>query len=398
MKNFLIDNVINLLKISRWMRPKLEGSAWKVTFPALVFCLLLDFVGGTFLGAYFDKIMVSYPIILVILPGVMGLRGNIYGALASRFTTALFLGEMKPSLRERKVHQGVVLGIVLTYLVLIVLWIVGFFKVRKNALDVLLILSASTIFVSILLSYATAMVSVLPFKKGLDPDAVASPVITSVADILTIPCMIMFILLFERYNYAFRLILITLIAIFVILLFKFGVERRVLFQLLPVLMILSLIESVSGSLLESYSELIHRAFIFSVIYPAILDSLGNYGCVIGSKTSTRLHLGEIERFLDYRTLRDIASLTTTSLPLCLIMYSLGYIVSLNLGRTVGIYYIFFVLYPTFAFVVMFLGYSLAFLSYKFGLDPDNVTVPTITTLADLIGTAFTIFTIFVSSW
>jgi mgtE-like transporter len=89
------------------------------------------------------------------------------------------------------------------------------------------------------------------------------------------------------------------------------------------------------------------------------------------------------------------SLVTTSIPLSIIMYSLGYIISIKLGKIVDIHYSFFMLYPLFVSLVTFLGYSIAFLSYRFGLDPDNVTVPFITTLADLVGTTFTIL---VSFW
>jgi mgtE-like transporter len=366
-------------------------SAWKVTFPALLLCLIFDFVGGTFLGGYFEKLMVSYPIILVVLPGIMGLRGNIYGALASRFTTSLFLGEMKPSLRDRKVFEGLVLGITLSLLPVILLWFVGFVKVGKNALEVLAILLSSTIFVSILLSYATAVVSVIPFRKGVDPDAVASPLITSIADLLTIPMLIAFIIFFEVDRYLFYVVLIALIFTFLLFLLKFKLDRRVFFEMSIILVTLAVIEGVSGGILESYSEYIYRTFILSVIYPAILDSLGNYGCVIGSKTSTRLHLGEIDKLLDMRSASDIASLLSTSIPLSLIMYSLGYIISTSLGKSASINYEFFLLYPIVAFGVMLLGYLLAFVSYRFGLDPDNVTVPTITTLADLIGTSFTVF-------
>jgi len=366
-------------------------SAWKVTFPALLLCLIFDFVGGTFLGGYFEKLMVSYPIILVVLPGIMGLRGNIYGALASRFTTSLFLGEMKPSLRDRKVFEGLVLGITLSLLPVILLWFVGFVKVGKNALEVLAILLSSTIFVSILLSYATAVVSVIPFRKGVDPDAVASPLITSIADLLTIPMLIAFIIFFEVDRYLFYVVLIALIFTFLLFFLKFKLDRRVFFEMSIILVTLAVIEGVSGGILESYSEYIYRTFILSVIYPAILDSLGNYGCVIGSKTSTRLHLGEIDKLLDMRSANDIASLLSTSIPLSLIMYSLGYVISISLGKSASINYEFFLLYPIVAFGVMLLGYLLAFVSYRFGLDPDNVTVPTITTLADLIGTSFTVF-------
>ncbi len=364
--------------------------AWKITFPALLLCTALDFVGGTFLGSYFDKLMRNYSILLVVLPGIMGLRGNIYGALASRFTTSLFLGEMRPSLGERKVFEGLVLGILLSLLPVILLWFVGFFKVGKNAFEVLAILIASTIFVSVLLSYATAVVSIIPFRKGIDPDAVASPLITSIADLLTIPMLIAFVLLFELEKHIFYLLLSALILLATIFFIKFKVNKGTFLELSSVLIVFAMIAGISGSILESYSEFIYKAFILSILYPSILDSLGNYGCVIGSKTSTRLHLGEVNRFIDLKSVKDILSLLTTSIPLPFIMYMFGYVISVKLGKYVEIHYEFFLLYPIFALFVMFLGYSLAFLSHRLGLDPDNVTVPAITTLADLIGTAFTV--------
>ncbi|WP_457548936.1 magnesium transporter [Archaeoglobus sp.] len=374
------------------MKVEFDGfkSAWKVTFPALLLCLIFDFVGGTFLGSYFKKLMVRYPIILVVLPGIMDLRGNIYGALSSRFTTSLFLGEMKPSLRDKKIFEGLVLGATLALIPVILLWFVGLIKVGKNAFEVLAILLSSTIFVSILLSYATAVVSVIPFRKGIDPDAVASPLITSIADFLTIPMLIAFIIFFEADRYLFYVVLTLLIVLYLLLLFKFRLNKKVFLEMVIILTILAIVEGVAGGILESYSEYIYKTFILSVIYPAILDSLGNYGCIVGSKTSTRLHLGEIEKLFDRKTFNDVISLLSTSVPLSIVMYSLGYVISTNLGKPASVNYEFFLLYPIVVLGVMLLGYLLAFVSYRFGLDPDNVTVPTITTLADLIGTSFTV--------
>jgi len=364
--------------------------AWKVTFPALLFCTSLDFVGGYFLGSYFNKLMIDYPILLLVLPGLMGLRGNIYGALSSKFTTSLFLGEMRPSLREDKVFEGLTLGTSLSLTSVMILWIIGILKIGRDAFEVLAILLSSTIFVSILLSYATAIVSVVPFRKGIDPDAVASPLVTSISDLLTIPALIAFVILFEVEGSYFYTITVALILITLITSLRFRFDRKTFFELSAVLILFAMVEGFSGSIFESYSKFIYRAFIFSILYPSILDSLGNYGCVVGSKTSTRLHLGEIKRFLDFRSIRDIASLLSTSIPLSIFMYLLGYFVSINLNRYVGFQYEFFLLYPIFVLLVMITSYSLAFLSYRMGLDPDNVTIPAITTLADLIGTIFTV--------
>ena len=42
-----------------------------IAVPALIACLFMDFFAGAFLGRFFEKIMLGYPVIFVILPGLM---------------------------------------------------------------------------------------------------------------------------------------------------------------------------------------------------------------------------------------------------------------------------------------------------------------------------------------
>ena len=174
--------------------------AFFISFPALILCLLLDFFAGVFLGRFFDKIMNEYPIILIILPGIMGLRGNIYGSLASRFTTMLHIGEMSPTLRDENVTKNIFISLLLSLLPTTVLWFVGIIKIRDVdiAVSVFLIIVVSTVFAGVLLGYSAALATIVPFKKEIDPDAVAAPIITSVADLITIPLLVGFMLLYER--------------------------------------------------------------------------------------------------------------------------------------------------------------------------------------------------------
>lgn len=287
------------IKLEKFINSELVRNAFLVSFPALLFCILLDFFAGAFLGKFFSLIRRNYPIILVMLPGLMGMRGNIFGAMASRLSTLLYLGEIEPKLMDRTVLKNVFLSIMLSLVPMTMLWIIGAIKVRELevAIAVLLIVFVSTIYTSFLLGSATALATILPYKKGADPDAIAAPVITSIADLVTIPLLVGFILLYSN-RMAFMGVGLVSLAILVFLKLNSKLEKsdiKTFRELLSILIALALFSSIAGTILESYSKLIEKVAILSIMYPMILDTTGNLGAIIGAKTSTKLHLEGIEK-------------------------------------------------------------------------------------------------------
>ena len=369
---------------------------WFSSFTSLLLCLVFDFVGGTFLGIYFEKIMVSYPLILVILPGLMGLRGNIFGAMASRFTTALYMGEMEPKLTDENVIRGILISVLLSIIPILILWTAGVIRLDNlsSSVLILLIVISSTILVSLLLGFSTAVVTIEPFKRDLDPDMIAAPLVTTISDVLTIPMLIAFVLFYEINYFAFYLSSMLLISAVLVFFAKIRFrsrDRRIFFEILGVLTVLAVVESITGNILEYHSKIVYTSAIFSIIYPAILDSLGNYGAIVASKTSTNLHLGAIKGFLDRDILLEVFSLFTTSFFIAFFMNLIGVLITLKLtNRYVGILIPFIITFPVVTVLVMLLASAFAVIFHRFNLDPDNVTVPVITTVADLIGTVFTV--------
>ncbi|WP_237698502.1 magnesium transporter [Pyrococcus sp. NA2] len=384
------------IKLEDTTESGLIRNAFLVSFPALVVCILLDFFAGAFLGKFFNLIRTKYPIILVILPGLMGMRGNIFGAMASRFSTLLYLGEVEPKIMDRNVWKNVLMSILISLIPVMLLWFIGTIKVREVevAIAVLLIIIVSTIYTSLLLGVATAFTTIIPYRKGLDPDAIAAPVITSIADLVTIPLLVAFILL---YPYRSIFLGFTIGALLIVIALKLisKIERedlRLFKELLTIIGGLAVLSSITGSILESYSELIEKVAIFSVMYPMVLDTTGNLSSIIGAKTSTRLHLEGIERIFNSRILKEITVYSILAFPLGLI----GNVIGMSLTRAIlkvkaTIIPQFILLYPLFAFGVMWIAYFLAILAEKANLDPDNVTVPTITTLSDVFSTLFIVF-------
>lgn len=365
------------------------------TFPALLICILLDFVAGGFLGKFFEKMMNSYPLILIILPGLMGLRGNIFGTMASRLTTMLHLGEMEATLGDERISRNIFLSMLLSIIPILILWFIGVLKLGcSGAIKVLLIVLVSTIFTTLILGYSTALATLIPYRRGIDPDTVAAPIVTSAGDLVTIPFLILFLLIYEIHLPLFYILTITAFAIILVFSRKIrGVyESRIFREVLLILGILSLISSISGGLLEHYSEVIYSSLIFSVLYPPVAGTTGNFGSIIGAKTSTRIHLGEIEGFMDRESIFDILLHFLTAFPIAFLMNLIGVlVVELFIGKSGELIPLFILSYPFLILLNMILAYFIARGFTKLGMDPDNATVPAITTIGDLTSMIFIVF-------
>ncbi|NJE08840.1 cation transporter [Thermococcus sp. M39] len=369
--------------------------AYTATLASLVVSLIIGFFGGTFLGKYFNKIRSTYPGILVILPGMMGLRGNVFGSMASRFSTMLYLGDLEPRIREKKVLRNIVIAMILSLIPVTILWAVGVIKgIRYHAFQILLIVISSTILVSLLLGYFTAFVTIFSFKKGTDPDSVAAPLVASVGDLLTIPSLIMFILILESFKLAFWISNLLLIGLLIFLVETSRIRKSELLEfkeLFVIITFLALLSLISGFTLERFSHLIQASVILGFAYPSLLSSFGNYGSVIAAKTSTKLHLGEIERYLSLEPFLDILSLFATTPIIGLLINIFGILIArLMLGIKVTFSLELTLTYPFMALLIMLYSYTISYFLFKKDIDPDNVAIPLISNNSDIFGTIYAV--------
>ena len=380
---------------SRTFRGKLRD-VFLLSFPALFLCLIFDFVGGAVLGKNWDTIMSYFPILVFIMPGLMDLRGNIFSALASRFTTKLNLG-LIDSVRDPEVTTQIVMAILSSKIPLIVLWVAGLFLVHNIVQDVIVLLMviASAIFIGVILGYGTALITILPFKKGYDPDLIAAPLISSIADLITMPTMVYFALLYLHHAGVFYALSFTMLAILFILALKAKFKnehRRAFGELAAIIGAMALIETVTGGLLVTYEKIINAVIIVSVMWPSVNDSMGNFGSIIAAKVSTKIHLEGVEAVKDRETLYDFISL----LILAPIIGYLTNLISLwvvvhYIHRPAKILWNFILGFPWVILVAMLIGLVVAILADKYSWDPDNVAIPVVTTLSDVIGTMFLVW-------
>jgi len=380
---------------SHTLKGKLKD-AFLLSFPALFLCLIFDFVGGAVLGKNWDMILSYFPILVFVMPGLMDLRGNIFSALASRFTTKLNLG-MIESVRDPEVTTQIVMAILSSKIPLIVLWVVGVIMIRDlfQGVVVLLMVVASAIFIGVILGYATAAITVIPFKRGYDPDLIAAPLVSSIADLITMPAMVYFAILYLRNSTSFYILAASMLLVLFILGLKakFGEEHKRAFgELAAIIGAMALIETITGGLLVKYQHIINAVIIVSVMWPSVNDSMGNFGSIIAAKMSTKIHLEGVEAVRDRETLYDIVSLLLMA-PL------IGYLTNLisvwvvvhYIHRPAHIMWQFVLGFPLVILIAMLIGLVVAVLADKYNWDPDNVAIPVVTTLSDVIGTMFLVW-------
>lgn len=375
------------------MQPEREltiSSALKQVLVPLTLCLIFDLGAGIFLGISFEKLLTTYPEILIVIPGLMGLRGNVFGSLGSRISTSLYLGSSDPTIRDEYISKNVFFSIwaaTVPALILSTIATIKFFG-KEGLTTTFQIILDSSVIISAILGVLTAIIVIESFRRGVDPDNIMGPAVTTFADLVSIPSIVLFIFLFERYTavWVSTVVLVIVLVMSLYLSIKGGYDKKAYKETLLIVCLLALIQSVTGNILQEFSEAIHRAVFLSFAYPAVIGSLGNYGSIMVARTSTRLHLGE----LPSRKFADIAYIFPTSLIVAPVIFVLAYLsASTFAGMTfpeLEDFLYFIAIYLLLTAFVLFFSTALSVWLHRMGVDPDNGGIPLTTTLTDIIGT------------
>lgn len=164
----------------------------KQTLPMLVIMGL----GGTIAGYFLSQASASldlFPGLLVLVPAMQNLRGSISGSLASRLSTALHSGTVRPSFLDNPELPGyVVASLSLSATMSLIIGLAAHIScILLNISSVgivrmLLVTLTVGILGGIVHLFANLIVSFTSFRRGLDPDNVAIPSLAILGDIVTI--------------------------------------------------------------------------------------------------------------------------------------------------------------------------------------------------------------------
>ena len=163
---------------------------------ALLICAVGDLIAGIVLGKM-TFFLEAFPGLLVVIPGAIGMRGNIFGSFASRLSTSLHIGLIAPHFEfSEDLDNNIFASFVLTLVLSIFLGIVAkLFCILLHyesiaLMDFILICTIAGLISNLIMLPITMLISFKSFENGWDPDNITSPIIAGFGDLFTLPAII----------------------------------------------------------------------------------------------------------------------------------------------------------------------------------------------------------------
>jgi len=365
-------------------------------------------LAGGLLALFFDVFSLA-PWTFVLFPGILSVRGAIGGLFSGRLGTGLHLGIVRYSYTKNTryfylLQQAVV---TLTFLSSIAIglttWVFGLFLWRapiEDSVSILAVIVATMGLSVIFISPITIAVSVFSFRRGLDPDVVVYPVMSTVADIIVTACYVLCLnIFFSSTLFGYCLIglldLIFLFAVLRILVKNIAEEEfiKTIREFLFTLVFVVFIVNVTGSLLNQIRSFMRaqgtRPEIY-VVYPALIDTTGDVGSIVGSTATTKLALGAVEpSFSSIRQHKTEIGGAWTASVLMFASYSVVSLLACGTATLSNLSVLTATLLITNAVavsVMVVVSYLVAIATYRKGWDPDNFVIPIESSLADSVTT------------
>ena len=340
--------------------------------------------------------------LFILIPVSIGMRGNIFGALAARLGTSIHSGLFEVDFaRSGLLFQNLYASVLLTATTSVAMGLL--------ARSVAALLGIETISVWLLITVAfvggvissavvlavTVYLSIVSFRKGWDLDSVGAPLITTIGDIVTLPSILL-----ASYIVGGRQIG-TVIGIAAFALGVFALvrgwtvdhetTRRIVRESFPVLSIAIVLDILAGTVVEPRLESVLAFPAVLLVIPGFLEKTGALGAILAARLGSKLHLGAVTP----RARPDAAALLDGSIVFVVgfVSYAVIALTTLIVAELIG------AAYPgvlRFIAIVMtggvlatviagVIGYYAATTTYRFGFDPDNHTIPLVTSGMDLLG-------------
>ncbi len=162
---------------------------------AHLIALTVDILVGVGL-AFMRGSLEELPGMLIMVPAFLEMRGNIGGTLASRLSSGLHMGIIEPKLKlSKELAQNLIgsftLNLILSAFVgCLAHFMCILFGFKSAGLLTLFLLAViAGVLSSLILMSITTIMTIKAYQKGLDPDVVIGPYVTTLGDFVSIPCL-----------------------------------------------------------------------------------------------------------------------------------------------------------------------------------------------------------------
>jgi mgtE-like transporter len=379
-----------------------DAAGTRQSLVALGLSTLTSLAAGVTLGAITGTLE-RLPGLLVLVPASIGMRGNIFGALGSRLSTAIHTGTFGLSRRrDTVVGQNVLAALVLTTVTAVVL--AGIAKAVAVALglaesipvlELVVISVVGAVLSSVVVLAFTLALAAGSVRYGWDLDNVNAPLVASVGDVVGLPSLWLASLLVGLGVFTDLLgavmVVVALVALVAGVRSRLELLARVLRESVPILCVAALISVVAGIAIERRLSTFAALPALLVLLPGHLSTAGALGGVLANRLSSKIHLGVVRvAAVPGREARaDIAFVILLAVP----VFALNAAVAEVAARLIGVASPGLVLLVAASLVGGLLAVAFAVLiayygtltAVRLGLDPDTYGVPMVTSSIDLVG-------------
>lgn len=226
---------------------------------------LVGILAGSIL-AFYHAFITANPWALVVYPGILSIRGAIGGMYAGRLGTALHIGTIKPTIRGNTRESSTLLssiatltllsGLVLSAVTSLFLYLFAGATPHEVILSVLIIIATMATSV-LVISPITFLISVYSFRKGLDPDVVVYPIVSTVADvIITVFYIVMIKGALSNYLMIAiaDLLYVSVVVVVVLRNYRDAEYVRTIREFVITLVIVSIVVNITGLALEGFTK------------------------------------------------------------------------------------------------------------------------------------------------
>ncbi|XP_076760408.1 solute carrier family 41 member 1-like isoform X2 [Xylocopa sonorina] len=364
--------------------------------------------------------------LIILVPALLGLKGNLEMTLASRLSTQANLGHMDtPKQQWYMIVGNLVLiqisscwqcqAIVVGFLGSVVAIVMGAFRNGTISLDHAYLLCASSLVTASLASFVLGLITagVIVFSRHchINPDNVATPIAASLGDITSLALLSWIsTVLYESINKQDWLAPLVIACYVLVTPLWVWIAKRnkytndVLYSGWTPVMIAMLISSCGGLILEF---MVSRFENLTVFQPVINGVGGNLVAVQASRISTALHkqaelgtllippghthpvifITPIANFFGKGThARTTRVLMAMVIPGHIIfIYLINYMKDGNTSLTPLFVFVYLCAAMLQVAALLYIAYIMIHWMWKRKIDPDNSAIPYLTAMGDLLG-------------